>query len=153
MKTAYLLLFVFFSFTAFAQKQNGPVHGMVYGSKPDQTGVMEASKVESSMDKKTRISVVIRGKVLKVIHTKGGWFDIDAGNGKVISAHFKNAGVIIPSSLAGKTVIVDGVAQKQFIADDQQHFAGDTVSGKKQSHVKTNPKQKLTFEVSGMVVD
>jgi hypothetical protein len=59
----------------------------------------------------------------------------------------------IPTSLSGRTVIVEGVAQKQFIADDGQHFAGDTVTGKKQHQVKTNPKQSITFEVSGLMVD
>jgi len=43
--------------------------------------------------------------------------------------------------------------QKQFIADDQQHFAGDTVTGKKQHEVKTNPKRRLSLEVKGMMVD
>lgn len=105
------------------------------------------------MDQKVRISVAIRGRVLKVTQSKGGWFTIDAGNGRIISAHFKNYDVTIPTALAGRTVVLDGVAQKQFIADDQQHFAGDTVKGKKQSQVKANAKRGLTFEVSGMIVD
>jgi hypothetical protein len=148
MKTTFLVLFLFLSFSAFSQQK-----GTVYGSKPDQTGVIAASKVENSMDKKTRMNMAIRGRILKVTKPNGGWFDIDAGNGRIISAHFKKAGINIPSSLAGKTVVVDGVVQKQFIADDKQHFAGDTVVGKKQSQVKTNPKQKLIFEVTGMMVE
>jgi len=136
-----------------AQKRTGLVHGKIFGSKPDTTGVMAASKVEDFMDTKVRISVAIRGRVLKVTKPKGGWFTIDAGNGRIISAHFKNYDVTIPTALAGHTVVLDGVAQKQFIADDQQHFAGDTVKGKKQSQVKTNTKRRLTFEVTGMVVD
>lgn len=115
--------------------------------------MMDASKVEAHMDKKTRISVTIKGKVLKVTQPKGGWFEIDAGNGKIINAHFKNYDVTIPFELKGKYVIADGVAQKQFIADDQQHLAGDTATGKKQHSFKTNPKEKLTFEVSGLMVE
>ncbi len=105
------------------------------------------------MDKKTRISITIKGKVLKVTKEKGGWFSLDAGGGKVIAAHFKDYDINIPSGLKGRTVIVEGVAQKQFIADDQQHFAGDTVNGKKQQNVKTNPKHRLTFEVKGLMVE
>jgi len=153
-KTTFLLLFtLIFSFSVFAQKQTAPGHGMVYGDKPDTTGVMPASKVEEFMDKKTRVSVAVRGKVLKVTKSKGGWFTIDEGSGRIISAHFKNYDIAIPASLAGKTVVLDCVAQKQFIADDQQHFAGDTVTGKKQSQVKTNPKRRLSFEVRGLMVD
>lgn len=154
MKTAFLLLFaLLFCLSASAQKHTAPVHGTVYGDKPDTTGAMQANRVEEFMDKKTRVSVAVRGKVLKVTKSKGGWFEVDEGNGRIISAHFKNYNVTISASLAGKTVVMDGVAQKQFIADDQQHFAGDTVTGKKQSQVKTNPKRKLIFEVKGMVVE
>jgi len=115
--------------------------------------MIKASQLEGFMDKKTRISITVRGKVLRVTKQKGGWFEIDAGNGKVIAAHFKNYNVNIPAELKGRTIIADGVAQKQFIADDQQHFAGDTVAGKKQHSVKTNPKKRLTFEVKGLMVD
>jgi hypothetical protein len=153
MKTLCLLLGLFFFIPAFAQQSKGSAHRTVYGTKPDTAGVMDASKVEGYMDTKTRISVAIRGKILKVTKSKGGWFTIDAGNGRTIAAHFKNYKVSIPTSLAGKTAVMDGVASKQFIADDQQHFAGDTVKGKKQSQVKTNAKRRLTFEVEGMIVD
>lgn len=105
------------------------------------------------MGKRTRTSAVIYGKVLKVTQSKGGWFDLDAGNGRIIKAHFANAHINLPYDLKGRQVIIDGVAQKQFIADDLQHFAGDTVIGKKQHHVKANPKQRLTFEVHGLMVD
>ena len=39
------------------------------------------------------------------------------------------------------------------IADDGQHFAGDTVKGKKQHGVNTDAKRKLTLEVRGLMVE
>lgn len=153
MKATGLLLALLISTRLFAQNHAGPAHGMVYGTKPDTTQIINAVKVEAFMDAKTRISTTIRGKIIKVTKQKDGWFDIDAGNGKVIAAHFKNYGTSIPADLKGRTIIAEGTAQKQFIADDQQHFAGDTVKGKKQHNVKTNPKHKLTFEVEGLMVE
>jgi hypothetical protein len=153
MKATCLLFALLFPFALLAQKQTSLPHGMVYGVKPDTIGMMSATKVEAFMDKKTRISTTIRGKVIEVTKQKGGWFDLDAGNGKVIAAHFKNYNINIPSGLKGKTIIAEGVAQKQFIADDLQHYAGDTVKGKRQHSVKTNPKRKITFEVKGLMVD
>ena len=137
----------------YAQKHTPLPHGMVYGSKPDTTTLMQASKLEDFMGKKTRITTAIAGKVISVTKSKGGWFEIDAGKGRVIAAHFYNAGVTIPKELAGRTVIISGIAAKQFIADDLQHLAGDTVTGKKQHKVKTDPKRIVTFEVKGLVVD
>ncbi|WP_144913375.1 DUF4920 domain-containing protein [Mucilaginibacter frigoritolerans] len=127
--------------------------GTVYGTKPTPTQVIEASKLEAFMGNKVRITTDIKGKVLKVTKQKGGWFDIDAGNGKTITAHFSKYDITIPSELKGHYIIAEGIAQKQFIADDGQHMAGDTPVGKKQHTVNADPKRSITFEVNGLVVE
>ena len=152
MKFCYLLLIFCCCAPVFAQHAPLP-HGMVFGTPPNTTGMMDASKVEAFMDKKVRISTTIRGVVTLVVKTKGGWFNIDAGNGRIITAHFKNYGITIPTNLKGRTVIIEGVATKQFIADDLQHFAGDTVVGKKQHYVNAAPKRRLQFEVKGLFLE
>ena len=153
MKVLRIFFVLFLPAITFAQTFQPLPHGKVFGSKPDTSVMVSAAKVESLMGKKVRISTTIRGKVIKVMKQKGGWFDIDAGNGKVIAAHFITYNITIPENLKGRTIIAEGVAAKQFIADDQQHFAGDTVTGKKQHTVKTNPKQRLTFEIKGLMID
>ncbi|HEX3385808.1 MAG TPA: DUF4920 domain-containing protein, partial [Mucilaginibacter sp.] len=112
------------------------------------SGAMDITKLEEFMGAKARVSVAIKGKILKVTKEKGGWFTMDEGKGQTIAAHFKNYNVTIPSSLAGRTVIVDGVASKQFVADDQQHLAGNAGSGKASSKRKA-----IAFAVNGMFVD
>ena len=149
----FFLAFCFYGITCPAQKPVPLPHGMVFGIKPAGIAPTPATQIERLMFRKTRITTAISGKIIRVTKPKGGWFEIDAGKGKTIQAHFKNYNVTIPVQLEGRTVIVEGVAQKQFIADDLQHLAGDTVTGKKQHTVKTNPKQRLTFEVRGLVID
>ncbi|SHN31233.1 DUF4920 domain-containing protein [Mucilaginibacter sp. OK098] len=153
MKLLSLFFGLLFSLSAFAQKQTPLPHGTVYGTKPDTGAMLDAAKLEAFMGKKTRISTTVKGRVLNVTKQKGGWFTIDAGNGKVIAAHFKIYNITIPAALKGKCIVAEGIAEKQFIADDLQHFAGDTTSGKKQHAVKTNPKRRLTFEVKGLMVE
>jgi hypothetical protein len=153
MKISPLLIALLMPAMVFAQKHIPLPHGMVYGQKPDTMAMMPADKLEAFMGKKTRISTTVEGKIIKVTKEKGGWFDVDAGGGKIMAAHFKNYNVILPTQLAGRTVIIEGVAEKMFIADDLQHLAGDTVSGKKQHKVKTDPKRTVTFEVKGLMVD
>lgn len=154
MKALRPLLSLLFSFSlALAQHHTPLPHGMIFGSKPSNVNRMPASRLETFMGKRARTSVVIYGKVLQVTKSQGGWFDLDAGNGRIIKAHFSNYNINLPVDLKGREVIVDGVASKQFIADDLQHFAGDTVKGKKQHQVKTNPKQRLIFEVHGLMVN
>jgi Domain of unknown function (DUF4920) len=128
-------------------------HGKVYGTKPTPTQVIDAQNLEAFMGNKTRVKTAIKGPVLKVTKQQGGWFDIDAGKGKIIAAHFSKYDITLPLDLKGKYIIAEGIAQKQFMADDMQHFAGDTVTGKKQHDAKANPNDKLTFEVSGLIVE
>ncbi|MDB5133976.1 MAG: hypothetical protein JWP37_579 [Mucilaginibacter sp.] len=153
MKTTCLLLAFLISLSLSPQKHVVLTHGTIFGAKPDTTAIVSASKVEAFMGNKTRITIALRGKVIKVTKQRGGWFTLDAGNGKIISAHFTRYNISIPTGLKGKTVIAEGVVQKQFIADDQQHFAGDTISGTKHSNLKTNNKNRLSFEVKGLMID
>ncbi|MHB8207756.1 DUF4920 domain-containing protein [Mucilaginibacter sp.] len=141
MKILLLALAIFSSSFAFAQKK-----GDIYGEKPNGTEVIEASKLDAFMDTKPRISTTIRGVVTKVIKSRGGWFTIDAGGRKVITVHFSKYNIDVPIRLAGHTVIVEGVAERQFAADDSQHIVGQ-----KTQHAN-NPKG-LTFEATGILVE
>jgi hypothetical protein len=151
----YLFLLIpFFVITSASAQQHTPLpHGMIFGTKPDTTMQMPAWKIEDYMGKRVRMSTTLRGRITRVTKPKSGWFELDAGKGKIIDAHFKNIGVNIPADLKGKIVLIEGVVQKKFIADDLQHYAGDTVTGKKQHTVKTDPLRRLTFEVKGLMVD
>jgi RecJ-like exonuclease len=153
MKYLFLLIPFFVITSASAQRHTPLPHGMVFGTKPDTTMQMPAWKIEDYMGKRIRMSTTLRGRIIRITKTKGGWFELDAGKGKIIDAHFKNMGVNIPDGLKGKIVLIEGIAQKKFIADDLQHYAGDTVVGKKQHTVKTNPLRRLSFEVKGLMVD
>jgi hypothetical protein len=153
MKAATLVFALLFSASAFAQQHTPMPNGTVYGTKPDNAAMVTASNLEAYMDKKTRISTTIRGRVIKVTRPKGGWFQIDAGKGKVIAAHFRDYNITLPEDIKGKYVIAEGVAAKQFIADDMQHLAGDTVTGKKSHTTHTNKNQRLTFEVKGLLIE
>jgi hypothetical protein len=147
MKTYFLMIVMLVSVKAIAQRIP---HGMVYGSKPNRVGLVQANRLEAFMAKRTRISVTVAGRVAQVTKAKGGWFDVDAGNGKIITAHFKNYGVTIPQSLKNHYIVMEGVAQKQMIPDDHQHYAG----GNNRGHSKQGfQKQLLSFEVTGLAVD
>lgn len=152
MKYLFLLITFYTIAPATAQNHTPLPHGMVFGTRPDTTMQMPAWKIEDYMGKRARMSTTLRGRIIKVIKTKGGWFEMDAGKGKIIDAHFKNYGINIPAEMKGKIVLVEGIAQKKFIADDLQHYAGDTVVGKKQHQVKTNPLRRMSFEVKGLMV-
>lgn len=145
MKTSILLLAVsLFSFTLFAQDKK-PLHGKVYGNKPGAV-IVNADKLESYIAARSRMQTTIRGKVLNVVKEKGGWFTIDAGNGKTIAAHFAKYDVEIPAGLKDCTVVVEGIAQRQSALTSQQKLAGE-----KQASDKTT--NQLSMEVTGLMVE
>jgi hypothetical protein len=125
-------------------------HGMVFGQKPDTTIIVAATKAEAFMGKKIRINTTIGGRVITVTKQKGGWFNLDAGGGKVILAHFKNYTVVLPTALKGRVVVIEGVAVKPVDSTNGQRFGGNITAK------KNYPLQKkaiaLTFEVSGLMV-
>lgn len=148
-----LILFIFFH-SARAAAQITPLpHGTVFGNRPDTTVMAPADSIARIMGNKKRISTTIRGVVRKVTQQKGGWFEIEAGHGEVISAHFKNYGVTLPTALKGRTVIIEGVAFKQFKADEMQHFAGEAAVAPKPAKKRKATRLKTAFEVSGLMVD
>ncbi|MES2061525.1 MAG: DUF4920 domain-containing protein [Bacteroidota bacterium] len=153
MKRLFTLVFVFCTINGFAQKHSPLPHGMVFGDKPKNIAPVPAYKIEAFMGGKIRQTTALVGKIIKVTKEQGGWFEMDAGQGKIIAAHFKNYNIKLPQAIKGRTVIIEGVAQRLLTADDMQHFAGDTVVGAKQHKEKINPKARITFEVWGLMVD
>jgi hypothetical protein len=153
MKKLVLIVYIFCGLNCFAQQHTPLPHGMVFGDKPQNIAPVPATKIGGFMGKKIRQTTAITGKIIRVTKEKGGWFEMDAGGGKIIAAHFKNYNITLPKAIAGRVVIIEGVAQRVLIADDMQHFAGDTVVGAKQHQEKVNPKARITFEVRGLMVD
>lgn len=149
MKT--LALALCFAAAVAAQAQNKLPHGTTYGAKPNTTQVIAANKLEDWLGSRPRVSTTIKGTVTKVTDVKGGWFDIDGGKGRTIQAHFSVAGVNLPKDLAGKTVVVEGVAQKTLVSADKQHFAGDRSNGH-QPAANTDAKKQVSFEAKGLEV-
>lgn len=124
-------------------------HGMVYGRKPSRISVIQADKLESFMGKRISISVNVAGRVTLVTKAKGGWFDVDAGKGNIITAHFTNGKTVLPLNLKNHYIVMEGVAKKQFIDVNHQQNAGKN-SG---ANIKPTRKTLLFFEVKGLAVD
>lgn len=152
MKLICSLLLLAFCNISLAQSVPLP-HGTVFGKKPDTTVMERSALLSKMMGNKTSISTTLSGTVKKVTKVKGGWFDLLDGNGKVIPAHFKDFNVNLPKAIKGRGIIVEGVAVRQFIADDMQHFAGDTVVPRRTNKSAPRKKPVIIFEVTGLMVD
>ncbi|PJJ83263.1 DUF4920 domain-containing protein [Mucilaginibacter auburnensis] len=134
----------------YAQRTPLP-HGMIFGTKPDTSVVLDAAKLDSSMDRRNRISTIIKGRVLRVTDTQNGWFEMEAGKGKLISARFKNDGIKLPSALKGRVVIIQGIAARKMEAVNGKP-AGTVVKNVKDPEKTRDGTIPLIFEVAGLMV-
>jgi hypothetical protein len=146
---ALLIYLLFIPLFLTAQKRVPLPHGMVFGEKPEVVNLQQATNIQPYLGNRSRISAVIIGRVVKVTKPQGGWFDMDAGQGKVIAVHFKNYGINLPVELKGKEVIIAGTLTRQFEADDKQKYAGDNPATHR---TLVNPKE-LLFEATGLYVN
>ena len=131
-----------------AQKRTPLPHGMVFGAAPDRVNMHKAEDLETFMGKRTRTSAAVIGRVIRVTKPKGGWFEMAAGNGKIIQVHFQDYKTSLPADLKGLEVIIAGVASKQFVADDKQSFAGGSPANQPRGITGG-----LEFEATGLYVN
>lgn len=143
------MILLFLTLNVSAQQTPLP-HGMAFGQKPDTTIIVEATKTESFIGTKIRVNTTIRGRVVNVSKQKGGWFILDAGHGKHISAHFKNYDIVLPAVLKGRVVIIEGIAVKQVDSTNGQRFGGNIATTK--GSIRQKKDAELAFEVSGLMV-
>ncbi len=148
----YLLAFMGICLAITTQAQRTPLpHGMVFGIKPDTSVVLDANKLEGFMDRKNRITTIVKGRVLKVTNELGGWFEMDAGKGKIITARFKNDDIKLPSALKGRVVIIQGVAARKLEAINGKP-TGSVVKNVKDAEKAEGGTIALIFEVTGLMV-
>ncbi len=150
MKALLACLFIL-PLLAVAQKRVPLPHGMVFGTKPEVVNLHKASELDAYMGRQTRTSAVIIATLLKVTNPKQGWFDLDAGQGHVIHAHFQQYNVSLPIELKGRQVIVAGVAARQFLSSNGQHLTGRNSGSMHNTQAQTGGE--ITFEATGLYVN
>lgn len=91
--------------------------------------------------------------VTEVCQTKGCWMTLNLEDGKEVMVKFKDYGFFVPKDIAGKEVIINGLAYVDDMpVEEQQHYAED--AGKSSSDIAkiTQPKKTLSFEADGVLI-
>lgn len=93
------------------------------------------------------------GQVIDVCQAKGCWMRLKLNNGSTTMVRFKDYGFFMPKDIAGKMVIVDGLAfVEEMTVADQKHYARD--AGKSESEIAqiTEAKKMYGFEANGVLL-
>lgn len=150
---------------AFAQEQKkmGPpagnaIIGDTYGSAVEAKteskaiSVDKLSKKLKKEDKKIE-NVVVKGKVVDVCEKKGCWLTIQTEDDSQFFVKMKDYAFFVPTALKGKTVVLDGSAQRKVTSvDEQKHYAEDGKKPQAEIDAITKPKEEIRFVANGIKV-
>lgn len=125
-------------------------HGKVYGEKVDVKPAHPIGDLETYFGRRTSITTTISAKIVDV-DKSGNFFTVNDNKGRPVTVRFKDIGYKLPPGIKGKTVLIDGVISKQFIANNHQHYAGSN-SGIEKTHQVNNNAGTYAMAARGVQV-
>ncbi|WP_149275151.1 DUF4920 domain-containing protein [Pareuzebyella sediminis] len=159
-----LVAFLMFVFVSYAQKnkENGT------GSKElsaehatfgtffqfnDALSDVKMTEVYQRLSSSDTIPKKFRATVTDVCQAKGCWMKLQLKNGQETMVRFKDYGFFVPMDIAGKEVIVNGLAYVESMSvEDQKHYAKDAGLAESEINKISEPKKILSFEADGVVL-
>lgn len=164
-KSILLIVAVSISALSFAQEQKkmGPpagnaIVGDTYGSAVESKAESKAISVEKLSKKlkkenKKVENVAIKGKVVDVCDKKGCWLTIETDDNSQFFVKMKDYAFFVPTALKGKTVVMDGSAERKVTSvDEQKHYAEDAKKPQAEIDAITKPKEEIRFVANGIKV-
>jgi hypothetical protein len=92
-------------------------------------------------------------KVDAVCQAKGCWMTLNLEDGNQVMVKFKDYGLFVPKDIAGKEVIVNGLAFVEEVSvDEQRHYAEDAGKSAEEIAAITTPKKTFSFEADGVLI-
>ena len=154
MKKIFLLIPVLLlAFTLLAQPPKGPAEkGMTFGKKTTVEGAITASELPAKLTGADAVEVKVTGKVSEVCKAEGCWLRMETANGSML-IKMKDHAFLVPLSMNGKTIVVDGVATlKETSVEMLRHYAEDAGKSKAEIEAIKEPKKEITMQAKGILV-
>lgn len=130
------------------------IKGETFGEEVDAGTVVTYPELISQMNGQDSMVVTVRGTVDAVCQMKGCWMDIVSDEvPESMKVRFKDYGFFVPKDIAGREVIMQGVATYQETSvDDLRHYAEDAGKSAEEIEAITEPRRELSFLASGVLL-
>ena len=146
----------FFLFLAVCSGQEINMGLSSFGDKIEANG----SITSLEMSEKYKVMVVadtvkskFTGVVKEVCQSKGCWMKVELEDGAEAMVRFKDYGFFMPKDIAGKEVIINGLAfVEEMSVEDQRHYAEDAGRSADEISKITKPKRTMGFEADGVLL-
>ncbi|MEZ4856380.1 MAG: DUF4920 domain-containing protein [Gelidibacter sp.] len=153
MRTIIYILFIALTFTSCKKNESSYAS---FGDQIDATNAMSASKMAENyktMAVGDTINSKMTAKVIEVCQSKGCWMKLDLEDGNQVMVKFKDYGFFMPKDIAGKEVVVNGLAfVNEVPVDEQRHYAEDGGATAEEIAAITAPKKTFSFEADGVLL-
>ncbi len=128
--------------------------GKVYGEKVKEKGAMDIEQLPALLAKKDgKVKTKIKAKVIDVCPKKGCWVNLYVNDSTTVFVKMKDYGFFVPMDIAGRTVVLDGVAYvEETSVEELRHYAEDAKKPKEEIEAITQPEESLRFTANGIKV-
>ncbi len=127
-----------------------------FGEKITDTDALPATRMAEhykAMTAGDTINSKMTAKVDAVCQVKGCWMTVNLEDGTTARVKFKDYGFFMPKNIAGKEVIVNGLAYVDEVSvAEQRHFAEDAGKSKEEIEAITEVKRTYTFMADGVLL-
>lgn len=128
---------------------------LYFGSKITDQGITPLADVLNKLEAEnlTELPAKVSGTVTGVCQVKGCWMTLQTPSGTDMRVSFKDYGFFMPKDISGKTVIIEGKAQKVTTSvDDLRHYAEDAGKSADEIAQITQPEVEITFVADGVIL-
>ena len=127
-----------------------------FGEKINEENVMDFQSFLAKTESVDSLeNAKLKAKVSEVCQAKGCWMNL-VDDGKAESSvfvQFMDYGFFMPKDIAGRQVIVEGVAYKSITTvDELRHYAEDKGQSEEEIAAIVEPKEELKFLASGVIL-
>ena len=126
------------------------------GMQIDKLGAQLADEMTSTymeLEVSDTLNTKFKAEVIEVCQAKGCWMKVQLANGHEAMVRFKDYGFFVPKDIAGKEVVLNGLAfVEEMSVEDQQHYAKDAGKPAKEIATITAPKKAYGFEADGLLI-
>lgn len=127
-----------------------------FGAQIDANKTINADKMSEKYQKmitSDTLQTKFAATVTEVCKMKGCWMKLQLKDGQETMVRFKDYGFFMPDDIAGKEVIVNGLAFVEEISvEDQKHYAKDGGESEEAINKITTPKKSYSFEADGVLI-
>jgi uncharacterized protein DUF4920 len=125
----------------------------VFGENIEFTNTADVYRLPTLMNNTNELEIKLVGVVSDVCQSSGCWFELELDNGKSIHVTIKDESFVVPKDIAGKRVLIKGIAKKELLSVDmQKKIAIDEGRSQNEIDAIKSAEPEYSFETVGVVI-